>query len=116
MKALGMIETRGLVAAIEAADAAIKAADVSLVGYEKTKGGGMILVKLKGDVGAVKAAVEAGVMSARKIGKVVSFHVIPRPHSDTDALVAVLDRSTGRLSPSPAAAPEPVCIEKPGLK
>ena len=78
--ALGMIETNGLTAAIEAADAMLKSADVSLVGQEKI-GAGLVTVFVQGDVGAVKAAVEAGQTAAMRIGEVVSAHVIPRPHS-----------------------------------
>lgn len=79
-KALGLIETVGLAAAFEAADAACKAANVLLMGYELTKGGGMVLIRVSGDVGAVKTAVEAGRLAAEKVNKVVSTHVIPRPH------------------------------------
>jgi microcompartment protein CcmL/EutN len=78
-KALGLIETIGLTAAVEAADAAVKSANVTLVGYELAKGGGMTVVKLQGDVGAVKAAVDAGAAAAAKVNKVVSVKVIPRP-------------------------------------
>ena len=79
-EALGMIETRGLVASIEAADAMVKAANVSLIGKEHV-GGGLVTVMVRGDVGAVKAAVEAGQTAAIRIGEVVSAHVIPRPHT-----------------------------------
>ena len=81
--ALGMVETRGLVGAIEAADAMVKAANVSLVGYEKI-GSGLVTVMVRGDVGAVKAATDAGAAAARAVGEVVSIHVIPRPHMDTE--------------------------------
>jgi ethanolamine utilization protein EutM len=77
-EALGKIETKGFVAAVEAADAMVKAAQVELTKYEKT-GGGMVTVLVRGDVGAVKAAVEAGARAAQKIGELVSAHVIPRP-------------------------------------
>ncbi|EKN64479.1 BMC domain-containing protein [Schinkia azotoformans] len=87
MQALGMIETVGLAAAIEAADTAVKSANVALVGYELTKGGGMVTVKFEGDVGAVKAAVEAGVIAAERIGKVFSKHIIPRPGNGVDKVV-----------------------------
>ena len=80
-KALGMIETRGLVAAIEAADAMTKAAEVTLTGTEKI-GSGLVTVMVRGDVGAVKAAVEAGQAAASRLGELVACHVIPRPHSD----------------------------------
>ncbi|MBF4695927.1 BMC domain-containing protein [Fusibacter ferrireducens] len=84
--ALGMIETKGLVGAIEAADAMTKAANVELVGYEKI-GSGLVSVMVRGDVGAVKAAVEAGSAAASRVGEIVSTHVIPRPHADTEALI-----------------------------
>ena len=85
-EALGMIETRGLVGAIEAADAMVKAANVRLVGYEKI-GSAYVTVMVRGDVGAVKAAVDAGAAAAKRVGEVVSVHVIPRPHSDTEKLL-----------------------------
>lgn len=81
--ALGMIETRGLVGAIEAADAMTKAASVELCGYEKI-GSGLVTVMVRGDVGAVKAAVEAGNVAAGNVGEVVSTHVIPRPNPSVD--------------------------------
>lgn len=84
--ALGMIETKGLVPAIEAADAMAKSANVALVGYEKI-GSGLVTVMVRGDVGAVKAATDAGSAAAAKVGEVVSVHVIPRPHSDTEKLL-----------------------------
>jgi microcompartment protein CcmL/EutN len=77
--ALGLIETVGLVAAVEAADEAAKAANIELLGYELTRGGGMVTVKLQGDVGAIKAAVDAGANAAGKVGTVWATHVIPRP-------------------------------------
>lgn len=80
-EALGLIETRGLVGAIEAADAMLKAANVTLVG-KNYAGSGLVEVEVKGDVGAVKAAVEAGSTAAKKVGEVVSVHVIPRPHEE----------------------------------
>lgn len=79
--ALGMIETRGLVAAIEAADVMVKAANVTLVGRESI-GGGYVTVVITGDVGAVKAAIDAGATAAKKTGELVSVHMIPRPHDD----------------------------------
>lgn len=85
-KALGMIETRGLVAVTEAADAMLKAANVELVGSEKI-GSGLVTVMVTGDVGAVKAAVEAGASVASRLGEVVATHVIPRPHSDVAAIL-----------------------------
>nr|WP_319488887.1 BMC domain-containing protein [uncultured Caproiciproducens sp.] len=89
--ALGMIETRGLVPAIEAADAMVKAANVNLVGYEKI-GSGLVTVMVRGDVGAVKAATDAGAASAKMVGEVVSIHVIPRPHSDTEKIIPHMDK------------------------
>lgn len=86
-KALGLIETVGLVAALEAADAALKAANVELMGYELTNGGGMVLVKFSGDVGAIKMAVEAGRLAAGKVSKVVATHVIPRPHQQMSCVL-----------------------------
>ena len=89
MEALGMIETRGLVAAIEAADAMVKAANVVLIGSEKI-GSGLVSVMVRGDVGAVKAAVEAGGAAAARLGEVVATHVIPRPHNDVNKLLPIL--------------------------
>ena len=85
-EALGMIETRGLVAAIEAADAMLKAANVDLVGTEKI-GSGLVSVMVRGDVGAVKAAVEAGTAAASRLGEVIATHVIPRPHADVEKIL-----------------------------
>lgn len=85
-EALGMIETKGLIAAIEAADAMVKAANVELVGYEKI-GSGLVTVMVRGDVGAVKAATEAGAAAAGKVGEVISSHVIPRPHTDVEKIL-----------------------------
>ena len=86
LEALGMVETRGLVAAIEAADAMLKAANVVLVGTEKI-GSGLVSVMVRGDVGAVKAAVEAGRTSAQRLGEIVATHVIPRPHGDVEKIL-----------------------------
>lgn len=85
-EALGLIETRGLVAMIEAADAMVKAANVTLIGMEKV-GAGLVTVMVRGDVGAVKAATDAGAAAAKRVGEVVSVHVIPRPHTDTEKLL-----------------------------
>ncbi|HAK73628.1 MAG TPA: propanediol utilization microcompartment protein PduA [Sporomusaceae bacterium] len=85
-EALGMIETKGLVGAIEAADAMVKAANVVLAGYEKI-GSGLVTVMVNGDVGAVKAAVDAGAAAARNVGEVISVHVIPRPHGDVEKIL-----------------------------
>ena len=86
LNALGMIETRGLVAAIEAADAMVKAANVTLIGKELV-GGGLVSVLVRGDVGAVKAATDAGAAAADRIGELISVHVNPRPHSDVEAIL-----------------------------
>jgi len=85
-EALGLIETRGLVAAIEAADAMVKSANVRLMGRQEV-GRGLVTVMVRGDVGAVKAAVEAGSEAARRVGELVSVHIIPRPHTDVEELL-----------------------------
>ena len=89
MEALGMIETRGLVAAIEAADAMVKAANVTLIGTEKI-GSGLVSVMIRGDVGAVKAATEAGSNAAQNLGEIIAVHVIPRPHRDVEKILPTL--------------------------
>ena len=86
LDALGMIETRGLVGAVEAADAMVKAANVTLIGREQV-GGGLVTVMVRGDVGAVKSSVEAGASSASKLGELVATHVIPRPHTDVEMIL-----------------------------
>ena len=86
MEALGMVETRGLTAAIEAADAMTKAAEVTLIGTEKI-GSGLVTVMVRGDVGAVKAAGEAGTQAASRLGELVATHVIPRPHNDVEMIL-----------------------------
>ena len=91
-QALGMIETRGLVAAIEAADAMVKAASVTIVSQTKA-GGGLVSTLVRGEVGAVKAATDAGSVAANKVGDVVSVHVIPRPHEEVEALLSNLGGS-----------------------
>ena len=88
-QALGMIETKGLVPAIEAADAMVKAANVNLIGKVHV-GGGLVSVMVRGDVGAVKSAVEAGGAAASRLGEVIATHVIPRPHNDVEKLLPVL--------------------------
>ncbi len=89
MQALGMIETKGLVASVEAADAMVKAANVSLVGKVHV-GGGLVTVMVRGDVGAVKAAVDAGATAAERVGELISIHVIPRPHGDVEMILPSL--------------------------
>ncbi|MCG4565528.1 ethanolamine utilization microcompartment protein EutM [Anaerosalibacter bizertensis] len=86
MNALGMIETKGLVGSIEAADAMVKAANVVLVGKEHV-GGGLVTVMVRGDVGAVKAATDAGAAAAERVGELVSVHVIPRPHNEVETIL-----------------------------
>jgi ethanolamine utilization protein EutM len=88
MEALGMVETRGLVAMIEAADAMVKAANVRLVGYEKI-GSGYVTAIVRGDVAAVKSATDAGAAAASKVGEVISVHVIPRPHADLEVVLPI---------------------------
>lgn len=89
MEALGMVECMGLVAMIEAADAMVKSANVTLVGYEKIDAG-LVTAIVRGEVGAVKAAVEAGAAAGRRVGTVVAVHVIPRPHSEVEAGITVI--------------------------
>ena len=89
LQALGMIETKGLVGSIEAADAMVKAANVSLIGKVHV-GGGLVTVMVRGDVGAVKAAVDAGAAAAERVGELVSIHVIPRPHSDVEMILPTI--------------------------
>ena len=86
LNALGMIETRGLVGAIEAADAMVKAANVTLVGKEHI-GGGLVTVMVRGDVGAVKSATDAGAAAAERVGELISVHVIPRPHDEIEGIL-----------------------------
>lgn len=85
-EALGMVETKGLIGAVEAADAMVKAANVMLVGKEKI-GSGLVTVMVRGDVGAVKAAVDAGAAAAKRVGELYSVHVIPRPHDDVEGIL-----------------------------
>jgi len=89
-EALGMVETRGLVAAIEAADSMLKAANVVLVGTEKI-GSGLVSVMVRGDVGAVQAAVDSGSSAASRLGELVATHVIPRPHTDVEKILPILE-------------------------
>ncbi|MDB4868141.1 MAG: eutM [Cohnella sp.] len=90
MSALGMIETKGLVGSIEAADAMVKAANVKLIGKVHV-GGGLVTVMVRGDVGAVKAATDAGAAAAEKVGELMSVHVIPRPHGDIEFILPKLE-------------------------
>ena len=105
-KALGLIETVGLAAAIEAADAATKSANVTLLGYENSRGGGLITVKFVGDVGAVRAAVSAGSAAAQRVSKVFSAHIIPRPHEEITALIEAYSRGQTLQDDEPAATSE----------
>ena len=91
--AIGMIETKGFVAALAAADAMVKAANVTLIGSEYV-GGGLVTVMVRGDVGAVKAATDAGAAAAKRVGELVSVHVIPRPHSDVELILPQNSRGT----------------------
>jgi ethanolamine utilization protein EutM len=102
-QALGLIETRGLVAAIEAADAMVKAAKVRFLSRRKVKGG-LVAIMVAGDVGAVKAAVDAGAAAGKRVGTVVSSHVIPRPHNDIDAMIP--DRPEENTQPEPKKEPK----------
>ena len=88
--ALGMIETRGLIGSIEAADAMVKAADVTLIGKVHV-GGGLVTVMVRGEVGAVKAAVDAGAAAAQRVGNLISQHVIPRPHPEVEGILPHID-------------------------
>ncbi|MBU7007110.1 BMC domain-containing protein [Phosphitispora fastidiosa] len=90
MKALGIVETKGLVGAIEAGDAMVKAANVRLIGKE-TIGGGYVSIMVRGDVGAVKAATDAGAAAASRVGELVAVHVIPRPHEDVDRILPKIE-------------------------
>ena len=87
---LGMIETKGLIGAIEAADAMVKSANVQLVGKEQV-GGGLVTVMVRGDVGAVKSATDAGAAAASRVGELLSVHVIPRPHDDVEFILPTLE-------------------------
>ena len=91
-QALGMIETKGLVASIEAADAMVKAANVTLVGKEHV-GGGLVTVMVRGDVGAVKAATDAGAAAAERVGELISIHVIPRPHEEVEFILPSIKKA-----------------------
>jgi ethanolamine utilization protein EutM len=91
--ALGMVETKGLVGAVEAADAMVKAANVVLIGSEYV-GGGFVTVMVRGDVGAVKAATDAGAAAAKRVGELVSVHVIPRPHQDIEMILPQASKGT----------------------
>ncbi|WP_019125611.1 ethanolamine utilization microcompartment protein EutM [Peptoniphilus grossensis] len=86
LDALGMVETKGLVGSIEAADAMVKAANVTLIGKEEI-GGGLVTVLVRGDVGAVKAATDAGATAAQRVGELISVHVIPRPHEEVEKIL-----------------------------
>ena len=110
MKALGMIETRGLVASIEAADAMVKAANVTLQCKEHV-GGGLVTIMVRGDVGAVKAATDAGAAAAERVGALISVHVIPRPHEELEEILGHIpaepDQPVPPTPPAPAPEPEP---------
>lgn len=113
MQALGMIETKGLVGAIEAADAMVKAANVRLIGKELV-GGGLVTVMIQGDVGAVKAATDAGAAAAQRVGELISVHVIPRPHEELESLLAAPappKLSDSQTTDTPAEAKETVAVD-----
>ncbi|MDR0924743.1 MAG: ethanolamine utilization microcompartment protein EutM [Hungatella sp.] len=93
LNALGMIETKGLVGAIEASDAMVKAANVTLIGKE-TIGSGLVTVMIRGDVGAVKAATDAGAAAAKRVGELVSVHVIPRPHNEVEVILPKINEAS----------------------
>ncbi len=101
-QALGMIETKGLIGAIEAADAMVKAAKVTLEGREQI-GSGLVTVMVRGDVGAVKASVEAGAAAAKRVGEVVSVHVIPSPHEDVEMILPVAKKAAPAPRPKAPA-------------
>jgi ethanolamine utilization protein EutM len=114
MIALGMVETKGLVGAIEAADAMVKAANVTLIGSEYV-GGGFVTVMVRGDVGAVKAATDAGAAAAKRVGELVSVHVIPRPHMDVEMILPKSSKGSfgGRgMADGDGAAKAPVAAKK----
>ena len=106
-EAMGLIETKGLVAAIEAADAMVKAANVKLVSKEYA-GSGLVTMTVKGDVGAVKAAVDAGAAAAKRVGELISVHVIPRPHSEVDKVISgrMVRSGSGQIPRARAAVPK----------
>ena len=108
MKALGMIDTRGLVASLEAADAMVKAATVTLTCTEPV-GGGRVTVMVRGDVGAVKAAVDAGAAAAERVGELVSVHVIPRPHEELEGMLT----TPAPVTPTPKPPKEPEKVQEP---
>lgn len=95
LQALGMVETKGLVASVEAADAMVKAANVSLIGKVNV-GGGLVTVMVRGDVGAVKAATDAGAAAAERVGELKSVHVIPSPHGDVEAILPTIEIPTAK--------------------
>lgn len=110
LSALGMIETKGLVGAIEAADAMVKAANVTLTGKEHV-GGGLVTVMVRGDVGAVKAATDAGAAAAARVGELISVHVIARPHDELEPILPGENNTS-----VPAEPAEPGLIVKPAIK
>jgi ethanolamine utilization protein EutM len=98
MEALGMIETKGFIGAIEAADAMVKAANVVLIGKEYV-GAGLVTITVRGDVGAVKAAIDAGAAAARRVGELVGVHVIPRPHDDVEHVLPGAAKAAAKDAP-----------------
>jgi len=104
-KALGLIETRGLVAAIEASDAMVKAANVRFLGHQKVRAG-LVTVMVSGDVGAVKAATDAGAAACQRVGEMVSVHVIPRPHDDIEKILPKIPGGEKRAEPPKKSRPK----------
>lgn len=111
-KSLGLIETFGLLAGVEAADAAVKSANVKLIGYELSRGSGMTTIKVEGDVGAVKAAISAAEAAANKVGRVASVKVIPRPSASLEGMVRNAD-TVGYSPAEPSTEPDPPAEEPP---
>lgn len=103
--ALGMVETRGVVGAVEAADAMVKAANVTMIGKVKV-GGGLVTVMVRGDVGAVKASVDAGAAAAERVGELISCHVIPRPHPELEAILPALPKVEEKAPKNRTEAPK----------
>lgn len=112
-RALGMVETRGLIGAVEAADAMVKAAKVRLLGKERT-GGGLVIIRVIGEVGAVRSAVDAGARAAEKVGELLSTHIIPRPHDEVEDLLLYTDINGAPYTPPPPRTRKPEA--KPSLE
>lgn len=111
LEALGMVETKGLIGAVEAADAMVKAANVRLIGKEQI-GSGLVTVMVRGDVGAVKASVDAGAAAAKRVGELVSVHVIPRPHDEVEDILPAKKAAKKAAPKSKAKAPASADVKK----